>query len=67
MCFCDDHVKRKGFKYGKSQAYPCPKCGHDTAQTKELSMSSKYLLGSVPHIINHLNTILHQAADACWY
>ncbi|KAK2165092.1 hypothetical protein LSH36_55g09032 [Paralvinella palmiformis] len=41
VCFCEDHVKRKGFKYSKGQAYPCPKCGHDTAQTKELSMSTR--------------------------
>lgn len=41
VCFCEDHVKRKGFKYSKGQGYPCPKCGHDTAQTKELSMSTR--------------------------
>lgn len=41
ICFCDDHVKRKGFKYGKGEAIPCPKCMHETSETKDLSMSSK--------------------------
>lgn len=40
-CYCDDHVKRKGFKYEKNKAIPCPKCNYDTSQTKDLSMSSK--------------------------
>lgn len=42
-CYCEDHVKRKGFKYDRNQAIPCPKCNYDTQQTKDLSMSSKYL------------------------
>lgn len=40
-CFCDEHVKRKGFKYEKNQPLPCPKCGHETQQTKDLSMSAR--------------------------
>lgn len=40
-CYCEDHVRRKGFKYDKNKAIPCPKCGYDTSQTKDLSMSSK--------------------------
>ncbi|XP_070552665.1 zinc finger protein 330-like [Ptychodera flava] len=40
-CYCDDHVRRKGFKYGKGQAIPCPKCGHETQETKDLSMSTR--------------------------
>ena len=41
VCFCDDHVKRKGFKYVKGAAYPCPKCNYDTQETKELSMTGE--------------------------
>lgn len=40
-CYCDDHVRRKGFKYVKGEAIPCPKCGHATTETKELSMSTR--------------------------
>lgn len=35
-------MRRKGFKYEKNKAIPCPKCGYDTSQTKDLSMSSKF-------------------------
>jgi hypothetical protein len=41
VCFCDDHVKRKGVKYVKGEPIGCPKCGHPTRETKELSMSTK--------------------------
>lgn len=41
ICFCDDHVRRKGIKYTKGDPFPCPKCGHPTKETKELSMSTK--------------------------
>lgn len=41
ICFCDDHVRRKGFKYPKGQAIPCPKCNHETSETKTLSMSTR--------------------------
>jgi hypothetical protein len=34
-------VRRKGFKYDKNQAMPCPKCGFDTQETKGLSMSTR--------------------------
>lgn len=40
-CYCEDHVKRKGFKYDKNKAIPCPKCGYETSQTKDLSMSTR--------------------------
>ena len=40
-CYCDDHVKRKGVKYVRGQPIPCPKCGYQTKETKDLSMSSK--------------------------
>lgn len=43
-CYCEDHVRRKGFKYEKNKAVPCPKCSYETAQTKDLSMSSKFNL-----------------------
>ncbi|GAB0093632.1 Zinc finger protein 330 homolog [Sergentomyia squamirostris] len=38
-CYCEEHVKRKGFKYEKNKAIPCPKCNYETSQTKDLSMS----------------------------
>ncbi|KAI4463528.1 zinc finger protein [Holotrichia oblita] len=41
ICYCEDHIRRKGFKYDKNKAIPCPKCGYETSQTKDLSMSSK--------------------------
>ncbi|XP_034244484.1 zinc finger protein 330 homolog [Thrips palmi] len=41
VCFCEDHVRRKGFKYEKGKTIPCPKCGYDTSQTKDLSMSTR--------------------------
>jgi len=41
QCYCDDHVRRKGFKYPKGQAIPCPKCGSDTQEVRELSMSTR--------------------------
>jgi len=40
-CYCDDHVRRKGFKYDKNQPIPCPKCGYETHETKGLSMSTR--------------------------
>lgn len=40
-CYCDDHVKRKGFKYEKNKPIPCPKCNYETSVTKELSMSTR--------------------------
>jgi len=40
-CYCDDHVRRKGFKYEKNKPFPCPKCNYDTAPTKDLSMSTR--------------------------
>jgi len=41
ICFCEDHVRRKGIKYEKNQAMPCPKCGYETAETKAMSMSTR--------------------------
>lgn len=40
-CYCEDHVRRKGVKYVKGQVLPCPKCGGDTAEVKELSVSTR--------------------------
>lgn len=46
ICFCDDHVKRKGFTYKKNEPIPCPKCGFGTTETKTLSVSTrKYTYG----------------------
>lgn len=41
VCFCDDHVRRKGHKYARGQIPPCPKCGYETKETKALSMSTR--------------------------
>uniref|UniRef100_A0A6A7FR04 Zinc finger protein 330 homolog n=2 Tax=Hirondellea gigas TaxID=1518452 RepID=A0A6A7FR04_9CRUS len=41
MCFCEDHVRRKGVKYDAKSRPPCPKCGFSTEETKELSMSTR--------------------------
>jgi len=41
ICYCDEHIKRRGFKYTQGEAYPCPKCNFPTKETKNLSMSSK--------------------------
>lgn len=41
ICFCDEHIKRKGFKYDKNKVPPCPKCGFETSITKDLSMSTR--------------------------
>lgn len=40
-CFCDDHVRRKGFKYARGEPVPCPKCSYQLQDTKDLSMSVK--------------------------
>ncbi|KAG8134582.1 putative Zinc finger protein [Naja naja] len=42
-CFCDDHTRSKVFKQEKGREPPCPKCGHETQQTKDLSMSTRSL------------------------
>ncbi|XP_018418916.1 PREDICTED: zinc finger protein 330 [Nanorana parkeri] len=42
-CFCDDHARSKVFKTEKGKEPPCPKCGHETQQTKNLSMSIRTL------------------------
>lgn len=41
VCYCDEHVKRKGHKYVRGQIPPCPKCGFETKETKDLSMSTR--------------------------
>ncbi|KAJ7389266.1 Zinc finger protein 330 [Desmophyllum pertusum] len=41
ICFCEDHVRRKGVKYTRGQPIPCPKCGYETKETKDLSMSTR--------------------------
>lgn len=41
ICFCDDHVKRKGFTYKKNEPYPCPKCQFTLRETKAMSVSAK--------------------------
>ncbi|CAG0882795.1 unnamed protein product [Darwinula stevensoni] len=48
LCWCDDHIKRKGFKYDEKQAFPCPKCSHTTSATKDLSMSEWVSLAMRP-------------------
>jgi len=34
-------VRRKGLKYTRGQPIPCPKCGYETRETKDLSMSTR--------------------------
>jgi len=41
ICYCDDHVRKKGHKYEKNQPLPCPKCGYDTVETKAMSVSTR--------------------------
>ncbi|KAL5473132.1 hypothetical protein EMCRGX_G027578 [Ephydatia muelleri] len=41
LCYCDDHVRRKGVKYPKGEPIPCPKCSFEMKETKDLSMSTK--------------------------
>ncbi|KHN78497.1 Zinc finger protein -like protein [Toxocara canis] len=42
ICFCDEHVRRKGFKYDKSvKEMPCPKCSYPTSETKDFSVSAR--------------------------
>ncbi|XKL68568.1 hypothetical protein PGB90_004059 [Kerria lacca] len=41
VCYCEDHVRRRGFKYDRGKAIPCPKCNYDTAATKDLCMSTR--------------------------
>jgi len=41
VCFCDEHVRRKGIKYEKNAEIPCPKCGYETAETKSMSVSTR--------------------------
>lgn len=50
ICFCEDHVKRKGFKYEKNKPIPCPKCNYETSQTKDLSMSTRTLKYGRQHL-----------------
>ena len=38
-CLCDDHTRSKVFKQEKGKQPPCPKYGHETQETKDLSMS----------------------------
>ena len=35
-------MRRKGVKYAKGEPIGCPKCGYQTKETKELSMSSEW-------------------------
>uniref|UniRef100_A0A3Q2FFH4 Zinc finger protein 330 n=1 Tax=Cyprinodon variegatus TaxID=28743 RepID=A0A3Q2FFH4_CYPVA len=41
-CYCDDHAKSKVFKQEKGKALPCPKCGHETQETKDLTRTLKF-------------------------
>ncbi|CAG9537223.1 unnamed protein product [Cercopithifilaria johnstoni] len=42
ICCCDDHVRRKGFKYNRDlKDLPCPKCGYPTSETKLCSVSAR--------------------------
>ncbi|MCP9266417.1 hypothetical protein DINM_021967 [Dirofilaria immitis] len=42
ICCCEDHVRKKGFKYDKdTKELPCPKCGYATSETKDFSISAR--------------------------
>ncbi|CAF3640098.1 unnamed protein product [Rotaria sp. Silwood1] len=41
VCYCDEHIRRRGFKYTQGEAFPCPKCNFPTKETKDLSMSTR--------------------------
>nr|CDJ94048.1 NOA36 domain containing protein [Haemonchus contortus] len=41
ICFCDEHVRRKGVVINKSQEIPCPKCSCPVKETKDYSVSAK--------------------------
>jgi len=41
ICFCEDHVRRKGVKYERGAQLPCPKCHYPTSETKDFSVSSR--------------------------
>uniref|UniRef100_A0A069DSE2 Zinc finger protein n=1 Tax=Panstrongylus megistus TaxID=65343 RepID=A0A069DSE2_9HEMI len=50
-CYCEDHVRRRGFKYEKNKPIPCPKCGFETSHTKDLSMSIRtHKFGRQSHV-----------------
>ncbi|ESN92902.1 hypothetical protein HELRODRAFT_69492 [Helobdella robusta] len=67
ICFCDDHVKRKGIKYVKCQAIPCPKCSHPTSETKDFSISSlfKYLFLFVIIVITRIILLISIVINIC--
>ncbi|PIK43481.1 hypothetical protein BSL78_19662 [Apostichopus japonicus] len=49
-CYCDDHVRRKGFKYVRGDPLTCPKCSFQLQNTKDLSMSvKKFTYGRQQH------------------
>lgn len=51
--FCDEHAKRKGFKYAPGQPIPCPKCGHPLDQAFCLSISTRqYAFGRQRQILD---------------
>ncbi|VDK30422.1 unnamed protein product [Gongylonema pulchrum] len=40
ICFCAEHIRKKGFKYDKIvKELPCPKCGYGTSEMKDFSVS----------------------------
>ncbi|CAL8090985.1 unnamed protein product [Calicophoron daubneyi] len=41
VTFCDEHSKRKGVKYERGKAIPCPKCGHNLTDSYDLNVSAR--------------------------
>ncbi|VDM85165.1 unnamed protein product [Strongylus vulgaris] len=39
ICFCEEHVRRKGVVITKSKEMPCPKCNCPVKETKDYSVS----------------------------
>ncbi len=58
-------MRRKGVKYAKGEPLPCPKCGHPTKETKELSMSSKFL--HITALSHYLSYVHHFIAETFFF
>lgn len=58
MCFCDEHIRCKRFKYcEKDRNYPCPKCSYPTAEVSDLSLSCKFIDNSLKYVFCSLITV----------
>ena len=51
ICFCDNHIRRKGIVYRRGEALPCPRCRTDVQITKEQVGSAGPLGGGGPFLL----------------